>query len=591
MKTLLTISQLQKTYGSRIIFENLSLTIGEKQKIAVIGRNGAGKSTLFKIIIGDEEKNSGTVTIHPTTRIGYLSQQDPFDTKEIVMDFLQRRSQKEIWQCAKIAGQFNIKNEQLYQTIDSFAGGYQMRIKLIDLLLHDPNLLLLDEPTNYLDLSTLLLLEQFLKTYNGTFLIISHDRDFLRTTCEQTIDIEHGTAYYHPTDLDNYLTHKAEQHESALRYNKKIAREQAHLQSFVDRFRYKASKASQAQSKLKQIERLQKVDILESLGSAHIRLPQIEKKFGYALYTNNLVIGYGTHIVAQDISLDIARSEHIAIVGDNGQGKSTFFKTIAGAIPQLAGTFSWGKNISVAYYAQHVPRMLDDNEQVMDYLTRMAGPDSLLEQVLEIAGNFLFRNDDLKKSISVLSGGEKARLCLAGLLLQKHDVLLLDEPTNHLDFETVDVMDTALKTSNSTILFISHNRSFVRAIAERIIEVKDARVKLYHHDYENYIYHLKKDNDVETNHNITHPPTTQQTEPQKSESKILLHKLHDIEHSLRKLNNKKKTLETWFAKHHDKVNITKQTQYNDVNKLIESREHEWLEVQHEIEMIEKSVYN
>jgi len=590
MKNLFTISNLQKSFGSRMIFDDLSITIGEKQKIAVIGRNGAGKSTLFKIIVGDESKTSGEVNILPDTRLGYLTQHDPFLSDETVMDFLLRATGKQEWECAKMCGRFDIKNEQLTQTIGSFAGGYQMRIKLIELLLHDPNLLLLDEPTNYLDLSTLLLLEQFLKNYTGTFLLISHDRDFLRATCEQTLEIENGKAAYHPTNLDTYLAYKAEQREFAIRYNKKIAKERAHLQSFVDRFRYKASKASQAQSKLKQIERLSELDVTASLANTKIRLPQIEKKFGHALFTETLSIGYGDNIVASDITLDISRGEHIAIVGDNGQGKSTFFKTIAGVIPKLDGTFSWGNNISVGYYAQHVPSMLDPKEHVFPYLSRRAGPDALLEHVLEIAGNFLFRDDDLKKSISVLSGGEKARLCLAGLLLQKHDVLLLDEPTNHLDFETVDVMGAALKESNSTILFISHNRSFVRGIAERIIEVKDSNVKLYHHDYENYVYHLKK-NMPKIDVLETPAASAKATASyEKGESKILLHKQKDLETEIRKLNGKKQSLEAWFAKNHDKVNVAKQTQYAEVKKLIEEREYEWLEVQHEIEEVEKSVY-
>jgi ATP-binding cassette subfamily F protein 3 len=342
MPTLLQINNLCKSFGPRAIFDDLTLTISDKQKIGVIGRNGAGKSTLFKIIIGEDDYNSGIVTVHDNTRLGYLNQHDTFAEKETVMEFLKRQSGKEAWQCAKIAGKFQIKNDLLESEIVSLSGGFQMRVKLVALLLQDPNLLLLDEPTNFLDLTTLLLLENFLRSYRGSFLLISHDREFLKNTCQMTLEIEQGKAYLYPEPLEEYLAYKEEQLQMAKRYNKKIEREKRHLQDFVDRFRYKASKATQAQSKLKQIAKLKTMDIAHPLSNVRIRLPQVENRKGLALRVNELSIGYNQKIVAKDISFDIDRGEHVAIVGDNGQGKTIFLKTIAEELFGALRQFSLG---------------------------------------------------------------------------------------------------------------------------------------------------------------------------------------------------------------------------------------------------------
>ncbi len=595
MSTLLQVNNLHKSFGPRVILDNVTLTIAEKQKIGVIGRNGAGKSTLFRIVVGDEEKTSGEVLIHDTTRLGYLTQHDPYSFDETVMEFLLRSTGKEEWQCAKMAGKFQIKNEMLNRKIGALAGGYQMRVKLIDLLLHDPNLLLLDEPTNYLDLSTLLLLEQFLQTYNGTFLLISHDREFLKNTCTSTLEIEQGKTTMYPGDIEEYLQYKEDQLEMMKRYNKKVEQEKKHLTEFVDRFRYKASKATQAQSKLKQIAKLKTIDILHPLSTTRIRIPRVEDRKGIALTINELVIGYGEKVIANDITLDIERGEHVAIVGDNGQGKTTFLKTIADELPSLAGTYRWGPHIKVGYYAQHVPSMLNPSETVNAYLRRTANAEVKTEEVLEIAGNFLFSGDDLSKPISVLSGGEKARLCLAGILLQKNQVLLLDEPTNHLDFETVEALGAALQNCNATVMFISHNRTFVNLVASAIIEVKNGRVKRYHHNYEEYVWHLEQEleKDLGIQPKSVDAKSEPTTEDQKKEMREQLkkekRKLHDVEVEIMELERDKQKLLKWFEKHTTEFSLEKTQKLHDVTGVIEEKEKEWMEVQGVIAEIEKQI--
>ena len=594
MSILLQISNLTKSYDIKPLFDGLTLSVSTNQHIGVVGRNGAGKSTLFKIIMDLELADSGDVNIHKNTNIGYIRQQDnPFELSEIVIDFLMRSSGKEEWECAKMAGQFQIKNEQLHQVIGSFAGGYQMRVKIIAMLLDDPNLLLLDEPTNYLDLSTLLLLEQFLQKFSGSFLLISHDREFLNRTCKQTLEIAHGKANYYPQPLEEYLKYKLQQEDFAKRYNKKIANQQQHLQSFVDRFRYKASKASQAQSKLKQIDKLKTIDIAGPIKTTSIQIPKILDKKGVALSVKDLSIGYEGVLVADGISFQIDRGEHVAIVGNNGQGKSTLLKTIEGSISALAGTFKFGVNIRIGYYAQHVPEMLNTKEQVKTHLENIAGPEVTDQEIFQMAGNFLFDEDGLKKSISVLSGGEKARLCLAGLLLQKNDFLLLDEPTNHLDFETVEALAGALSQSNTTMIFVSHNRTFVSSIATSIIEVKNGKVCRSHHDYENYVFHLKKQLQIKepvakkdkTSVNSKKEQIIELREKLKQAKKDL----KKIEINTMELEKRKQELLRWFGENIKTFSRIKQEELSDVERELGEAEKEWFILQESVEVLETSI--
>lgn len=595
MSILLNIQGLNKSYGADAILRDLSFSVSDKQKIGVIGRNGAGKTTLFKMLVGDEQADSGDIRIQDGTRIGYVRQHDDhFLPSETVMQFFLRATGKERWQCAKMAAQFHIKNENLERTIGSFAGGFQMRIKLIEMLLHEPNLLLLDEPTNYLDLSTLLLLEAFLRGYTGSFLLISHDREFLKRTCNETLEIAHGKAVHYAGNIESYLAYKIEQEAFAERYNKKIAREKRHLQSFVDRFRYKASKAAQAQSKLKQIARLQTIDMVHPIRAARIQIPSPERKKGVALRVSDLSIGYGGTPVASNISFDVDRGEHVAIVGNNGQGKTTFLKTIACALSPLSGSFRWGAHMDVGYYAQHVPHMLDPKMDVYTHLSHAASGTGLKEQdVLHMASNFLFRGDELEKPVSVLSGGEKARLCLAGLLLQKNDALLLDEPTNHLDFETVEALAFALSETMTTIFFVSHNRTFVNEVATAIIEVRNGQVKRYHHDYESYVYALKRRLELKPESAPLDAEAKQDAKHERTVLYALIKKekrvVQDIEEDLMDLERKKQKLLAWFAENPRTYSPIKNDQLSAINTALHEAEQQWLAAQQKVEALEHAL--
>ena len=592
MSILLSVSNITKSYGPRIILDGTSFSIGEKQRIALIGRNGAGKTTLMKIITGTLTADSGEVSVGKEARIGYISQHG----KEFVMDkpigdLLEENTGAPSWEVAKLAKHFGIEKIDLSRPLSDFSGGFQMRVKLIDLFLRDPNLLLLDEPTNFLDLSTQLLLEAYLKTFRGSSMIISHDREFLANTCNETIEIERGRAYVFSGSLEEYAREKKRKYELAIKHNKKIAKETRHLQTFVDRFRYKASKASAAQSKLKQIAKLQSVEIHQPLATTMITIPKVSTKPGVALQTTDLAIGYCDKVVATDINIDIVRGEHIAIVGDNGQGKSTFLKTLTGSLDKIEGKMRWSRNLKIGYYAQHVPEALNPNISVIEHLEREANQGTKQEILLKMAGDFLFHSDDVSKPINILSGGEKARLALAGLLLTAPDVLLLDEPTNHLDVETVEALGAALEKSNATIFLVSHNRTFATMVATSVIEVSDGKVKRYHHDYENYVYHVRKKMRVLDEPEVPIDKDIQKVQRREQRNRLKDAQVQAAEYELavKKLEARREKIITWFTNNPGQHSVKKQTDLKMLENKIRIAEAVLLEAMEVVEEIEQSI--
>ena len=597
MKMLLQVSNLYKSYGPRVIFEDATVSFLENQKIGVIGRNGAGKSTLCKIITGHEEADAGELIRSSDLRLSYLEQQDPYTLDETVIEFLKRHTQKEEWQCGKVAGRFQLKNEILDTAIGNLSGGYRTRVKLTSMLLREPNFLILDEPTNYLDLKTLILLEEFLQDYDGGFLIVSHDREFLKRTCDHTLEIENGGCTLYPGSVHEYLIFKDEQKEQILSYNKSIEAKQKQLQVFVDRFHAKASKASQARSKMKQIERLKTIEVDHPLSNVYIRIPSVEKKSGIAFSCDELAIGYPDKLVADKIRLDIHQGSHVAVLGDNGQGKTTFLRTLAGDLKSKAGKFRWGYGLKIGYYAQHVYTTLDPNMDVYTHLANVAADGVMAQDILDLAGSFLFRGSEVRKKISVLSGGERARLCLAGLLLAKNQVLLFDEPTNHLDFETVEALGSALKKFSGTLFFVSHDRTFVNLVASEILEIGNGSVRRYPGTYEDYVYHLETA--IETELKDTQNSRENTSNNVKSKSDYHLRK--EIESEKKKLTSRIKQLETeteTYKKEYNEINDdfinnpnawsrSRNERYEVLAQLIARNEQLWLELTEQIESLSK----
>jgi ATP-binding cassette, subfamily F, member 3 len=493
MAVLLQIRDAHKSYGEQVLLDGAEATLVDNVKVGFIGRNGAGKSTLLRCMLGDDELDRGEIIHNPKLRVGYLRQHDPFLPGETALEFMMRDSGQPDWKCGEVAGQFELKGAYLDGPVSALSGGWQTRVKLAALLLHEPNLLLLDEPTNFLDLRTQILLEHFLKRYDEACLIVSHDRAFLNATCSHTLALARGRLTMYPGPVDGYLENEREQKIRDERANAAVQAKQKQLQRFIDKNRANANTASQARSKAKQLERLQTTEILSEEPTVHIRAPQVEPRKGPAMRCMQLAIGYGDHKIAKDITLEIEHGSRAAIVGDNGQGKTTFLRTIVDSLKPLDGELRWGHGCDIGVYAQHVYTSLPPDQTVQEYLEYQAIPGTTTQSILAAAGSMLFRDQGVRKKVSVLSGGERARLCMAGLLLGKHNILVLDEPGNHLDVETVEALSAALIAYEGTVIFTSHDRYFMERVATCVIEVRDGHVTNYNGDYEAYVWSVNKE--------------------------------------------------------------------------------------------------
>jgi ATP-binding cassette subfamily F protein 3 len=499
MATLLSASGLTKTYVRQTVLDGVGLSVSDRQRIALIGRNGAGKTTLLRLLIGEEQADDGSVTLMNVTRLGVVNQNEVLPSDIPTVQFLAAASGKPEWEALKLGAKFGLREGEMAKAPAELSGGYQMRVKLVRMLLGDPNLLLLDEPVNYLDLPTMLLLEAFLQRWPGAYVVTSHDREVLQRLCTTTWEVERGKLVVFDGDVETYLDWKEEQAEFARKSNKKLRRDLAHAQEFVDRFRFKASKASQAQSRIKYITKLRsKIKSLATdLPTVGFKVPCPPYVDGTALRCTGLAIGYppaaeggAARTVASGIDMEFRRGAKVGLVGENGRGKSTFLKTLAGLLPPIEGQAKWWSKADIGYYSQFSEDVLMPAETVLNAIYRAAPPGTAAERILATAGAFLFHGDDLDKPCSVLSGGERARVRLARLVLQEHNVLLLDEPTNHLDAETVEVLAAALKEYDGTVVVVSHARTFMNALAEQIFEVRNGTVREVPTSYEEYVAEL-----------------------------------------------------------------------------------------------------
>lgn len=591
-RPLIEVKGLRKSYGKQLVFENLSIVISEGEKIALIGRNGAGKSTLLNILMGLEEADGGEVKLLPWTRLGMVAQHEVLPSEVTTEVYLEERGGKAAWEVRKLAARFGLGVPELSKAPSELSGGYQMRVKIIAMLLQEPSLLLLDEPVNYLDLSTLLLLERFLADYEGSFIMTAHDREFLQNTCTHTFEIEHGELTDYNGPVEEYFAWKEEQRRFQLRTNKRLAKEIAHHQEFVDRFRFKASQASRAQSKIKHIAKLrnQVSSLKADLSTARIMIPTPHFIDGTAVRVEKLTIGYAEKVIATDISFELRRGAKVVIAGENGRGKSTLLKTLAGKIPALGGTFKWWHNASLGYYDQKTDATLAPTDTVLGYLTRMAPVMTPAERILMMAGNFLFKNDDLEKTTSVLSGGERARLCLAGILLKEHNVLMLDEPTNHLDVETAEALALALKEYGGTVIFVSHARTFVNALAEDIYEIRNGSLRHYTGTYEDYVNDLA--------HAVAPEPEAEtaidraEMTKLKAEARLLLKEKQRAQDKLTtvidKLDKEKSAILAYFFENPTDYATEKSRRLIELNDELQQQEKVWLKLQEEIEQLRKT---
>lgn len=582
MPVVLSLKDAHKRYGHQMLLDAANCALTDDQKVGLIGRNGAGKSTLCRILLETEELDAGEVVKNKKLRLGYLRQHDPFLDNESVLDFLLRDSQQPDWRCGQVAWRFALGEDMLHGLVRELSGGWQTRVKLAALLLHDPNLLILDEPTNFLDLRTQMLLEHFLKDFKAGILVVSHDRSFLNKTCTHTLELSRGSLTMFPGDVDRYMENLEERREHSQRVNATTATKRKQLEQFIASNRANASTASQARSKAKQLERLDTIEIVGEEAKVQFTFPSMTPRQGPAVRTEKLAIGYEDKTIADDIHIEIEHGTRVGIVGDNGQGKTTFLRTLCESLPIKGGQMKWGFGCQVGVYAQHVYTTLNPNQTVLDYLDYQAIPGTNTQQLKKVAGSFLFSGETAEKKISVLSGGERARLVLAGLLLQNHNILVLDEPGNHLDVETIEALADALKRYQGTVIFTSHDRHFMREVATAVIEVRAGRVVSFPSSYDDYVFRIQQEIDDGLRSEVPAKATDEAANNNKARGRAdrdAQKKVKSLERKIAKLDVEKKEL---AAKAIDVTSAEEvQAQHKQIAKLteeIETLEAEWLEL-------------
>ncbi|ASD65360.1 ABC-F family ATP-binding cassette domain-containing protein [Bdellovibrio bacteriovorus] len=490
--TLLQLQSGHKAFGAKVLFDDATFAINEGEHVGVIGPNGAGKSTLFKILVDQEHLDEGIVTKSQQLRLGYLEQESDWDVDQKVEEYLEKNCIKPLWELKQFGLKLGLTESHFQSHLKQLSGGYRMRVKLLYLIGQEPNLLLLDEPTNFLDLETLLVLENFLQEYKGAFLLISHDREFLRRVTDHILEVESGDIVKFPGSLDDYFEQKQMLAEIL---QKQVLSQQAKKKSimdFVTRFGAKATKARQAQSRLKALEKMEVIEVKAAPTHSHIHIPPASQTGKMILEVENVECGYGDKVILKDVTLRLERGNHLGIVGLNGAGKSTLLKSLGEQIPLVRGSIKWGHQVSLSYFAQHTPESLNPEHSVLEAMASAAHKEVTQQDVLNIAGSLLFSGDNVHKKVKVLSGGEKSRVALGQILLQKSPLLLLDEPTNHLDFDTVEALTTALEKYEGTIITVSHDRGFIGRVANKILEVNHGKLTLYPGTYDEYVWSLQK---------------------------------------------------------------------------------------------------
>lgn len=492
MSNLLQLKNGQKHFGIRTIFENASFAVNEGERVGVIGPNGAGKTTLFKILMGEESLDGGEITRASGLRVGYLAQEDRWEGDPTVEEVLASQTVTPLWDVKRWAPAFGLDLERFGAKVKSLSGGYRMRVKLLHMMASRPDLMLLDEPTNYLDLETLVVLENFLLDAKGAFLLISHDREFLRRTTDHILEIEGGQMTKYAGNIDDYF----EQKELLRSQLEKAALNQAakrkEILDFAARFGAKATKARQVQSRLKRLDKMESIEIKALPLQARIRLPEPGRTGRSIVRIEDAKLGYGEKTVLRDVRLELEKGDHLAVVGVNGAGKSTLLKALAGELKPLTGTVDHGVGVDVAYFAQHVAERLNPDDTVLEAMGQYARTETTRQEILDLAGSLLFGGDDVHKKVRLLSGGEKSRVALGQILLKRSSLLLLDEPTNHLDFHTVEALTQALADYSGAFVVVSHDRGFVRRAASKILEIQDGKAEFYPGTYDEYVWSVQK---------------------------------------------------------------------------------------------------
>ena len=535
---MLNVSNISKSFGEQVLFSNVTFNVGARDRIAVIGSNGSGKTTLFEILIGNDIPDAGSITMSKDITIGYTEQEiSPF-AKDRLLDHVAHASNKisglehrikvlheslteendaeesarllrelgELQHKYETAGGYGVEHDaevvlsglgfrisDFDRQLSEFSGGWLMRISLAKLLVLNPDMLLLDEPTNHLDLESCLWFEEYLKSYQGAVMVTSHDRAFLNRIAGKIIAIEKDDVVFFHGTYDEYVEARQQEMEvreaTARRQEIKIKKEMR----FVERFRYSATKATQVQSRLKALAKIERVVVPRTTKKIHFNFPEPPRSVDEVIVLKNIVKSYDGNTVYQDLNLTLRRNDRVALVGLNGAGKTTLLKILAGVLPFNSGERKPGYNVTTAYYAQHQLELLNPENTVFEELRKVA-PGEPDQQLRSLLGSFLFSGDDVNKKIAILSGGEKSRLSIAKMLIRPTNFLLMDEPTNHLDISSREMLIDALEAYRGTLCFITHDRTVIREIANKIIEIKNGVPIVYTGNYDEYLDWKEKQN-------------------------------------------------------------------------------------------------
>lgn len=641
---MISVSDLKVEFAARPLFSGVSYVVNDRDRIALVGRNGAGKSTMLKIIAGLQQPTSGVVSIPKDTSVGYLPQvmkltdsrtvREEVETAFEVMHQLQNeveqlngqiveRTDYDSPEYQRLIDRFTHESERLQmmgagnyqaeleQTLlglgfrrsdfdrptSEFSGGWRMRVELAKLLLSHPDVLLLDEPTNHLDIESIQWLEEFLAQRSRAVILVSHDRAFINHVTGRTIEISCGRIYDYKVKYDEFVKLRAERREQQIRAYENQQKEIADAKEFIERFRYKPTKAVQVQSRIKALEKIVPIEIDGLDNKAmHLKFPPAQRSGDYPLICENVSKSYGEHVVFSGVEFTIKRGEKVAFVGRNGEGKSTLVKCIMGEIP-FDGNLKIGHNVQIGYYAQNQAQLLDENLTVYNTIDNVAVGD-IRTRINDILGAFMFGGEENQKKVKVLSGGERSRLAMIRLLLSPVNLLILDEPTNHLDMASKDVLKEAVQAFDGTVILVSHDREFLDGLVTKVYEFADGKV----HEHLGGIYDFLRKRNLDSladigrmkggsAETINMPGKTvsagkedyEQRRQQERELRRLKKRADDAERKVEKITAELKELEGWLSTPSGAQNMEMFEAYSKLQTDLKKAEDEWESAMMELE--------
>lgn len=635
---MVSIGDLTVAYGSYTLLDHISFHISESDRIGLVGKNGAGKSTIMKIICGEQTPTSGSIDKPAHITVGYLPQIMEHHKGRTVLDeamtafdellsmegeiasiaaelgirtdyesgeYLElitrmnelndilsvSHSEPMDVQAVRVLKGLGFREDELQRNTETFSQGWNMRIELAKILLRKPALLLLDEPTNHLDIESIEWLEDYLKNYRGSLMLVSHDRKFLDNVTNRTVEIMLGKIHDYKVPYSKYLelrTERIAQQTAAYENQQKMI---ADTEDFINRFRYKPTKSNQVQSRIKALEKIERIEIDETDSSSlKIKFPPAPRSGDVVFKASDLTVGYPQKVVFRNADIEIKRGEKVALIGRNGEGKTTLMRVVMRELDPISGSAALGHNVSIGYFAQNQEDVLDKNETVFSTLDRIAVGD-IRSKLRDVLGAFLFRNEDIDKRVSVLSGGERARLGMAKLMLQNYNLLALDEPTNHMDIRSKDVLKQALKSYDGSLLIVSHDRDFLDGLVDKFYEFSEGKVKEHLETVQQFLEARKLENlqEINRNKNVsadnsvvtntivdTQKASFAEMKAKSKEERKIKNRIDFLESEIAKIEQKMQSLEVVLSSPKPEDDIMELTrEYLELKRDLDAKTDEW----------------